>query len=365
MTKTVHVNIEKGMFGSLTKRLVDFGELTVDSFLYASGVEALEIRNSQGGVIVLPYHGQQIWRCGFHGRELTMRSLFDEPTGSRNYLENYGGFLLHCGATAMGVPSAEDSHPLHGELPNAPYHSAEIIAGERDGTPYISLSGGYEHRVAFNVHYMAEPTITLTSESSLIDVKMEIKNLRGETMPLMYMMHINHKPEDDAKLIYSAPKTPDAVRVHNSVPGHMRSERIEDLKAFMDRLESQPDLHHTLSPDLPLDPEVVFSIEYEADDDGWAHTLMKFTDGMASYVSHRPDELPVGIRWLSRKADEEAAGIVLPATAEHKGFSAELEKGNMKYLAAGESRKFHVKTGLLTEELVDTIISRIETILNN
>ena len=351
------------MFGNLTKRIVDYGDLTVDAFLYASGVEALEIRNSLGGITVLPYHGQQIWRCGFHGRELTMRSIFDEPTGSRDYLENYGGFLLHCGATAMGVPSASDTHPLHGELPNAPYSSAVIVAGERDGVAYISVSGRYKHKVAFNVHYLAEPTITLESDSSLVEVEMNIKNLRGETMPLMYMMHINHKPEDDAELFYSAPKTREAVRVHNSVPEHMKSERIEDLKAFMERLESQPDLHHTLSADLPLDPEVVFSVDYEADENGWAHTLMRYTDGQAAYVSHRPDELPIGIRWLSRKADEEAAGIVLPATAEHNGYSAELEKGNLKYLSQGESRTFYAKTGLLSAETVDSVIDRIESIL--
>ena len=230
MNTTVRINLEKQMFGTLTKRLVDYGELTVDAFLYASGVEALELRNTAGGVTILPYHGQQIWRCGFHGRELTMRSLFEEPTGSRNYLENYGGFLLHCGATAMGVPSAEDTHPLHGELPNAPYQSAEIVAGECDGLPYVSVRGRYEHKVAFNFHYLAEPSITLASGSSLIDVDMTITNLRGETMPLMYMMHINHKPENNAELIYSASKTPDAVRIHNSVPDHMKSERIEDLK---------------------------------------------------------------------------------------------------------------------------------------
>ena len=58
------------------------------------------------------------------GRQLTMRSMFDQPQATRNYLETYGGFLIHCGFTAMGVPTKEDSHPLHGELPNAPYRQA-------------------------------------------------------------------------------------------------------------------------------------------------------------------------------------------------------------------------------------------------
>tara|TARA_Y100000814_G_C12237121_1_gene370325 strand:- start:598 stop:849 length:252 start_codon:yes stop_codon:yes gene_type:complete len=38
MTKTLSVNLQKEMFGSLAKRIVDYGDLTVDTFLYPSGV---------------------------------------------------------------------------------------------------------------------------------------------------------------------------------------------------------------------------------------------------------------------------------------------------------------------------------------
>ena len=44
-----------------------------------------------------------------------MKSMFDEPNLLRQYLETYGGFLLHCGATAMGALSAEDTHLQHGD----------------------------------------------------------------------------------------------------------------------------------------------------------------------------------------------------------------------------------------------------------
>jgi hypothetical protein len=36
MTKTLSVNLQKEMFGSLAKRIVDYGDLTVDTFLYPS-----------------------------------------------------------------------------------------------------------------------------------------------------------------------------------------------------------------------------------------------------------------------------------------------------------------------------------------
>ena len=71
----------------------------------------MRLSNGEGELIILPFQGQQIWSANFGGRDLTMRSMFDQPRATRNYLETYGGFLLHCGFTAMGVPAEGDTHP--------------------------------------------------------------------------------------------------------------------------------------------------------------------------------------------------------------------------------------------------------------
>ena len=77
--------------------------------------------------------------------------------------------------------------------------------------------------------------------------------------------------------------------------------------------------------------------------------MQEFPDGTACYVCHRPEELPYGIRWIARTKDEDALGMVLPATAEHKGYLYCKERGQEKYLESGESITFHLKTGLLSE----------------
>jgi hypothetical protein len=46
-----------------------------------------------------------------------------------SYIDTYGAFYVHCGATSMGCPADADTHPTHGELPNAPYQSAQIRVG--------------------------------------------------------------------------------------------------------------------------------------------------------------------------------------------------------------------------------------------
>ena len=129
MTDTI-LHLTPAFFSERERVLVEHGPLTASAFRYDSGVCALRLKNELGELVMLPFQGQQIWSAEFGGRNLTMKSMFSQPTATRSYLENYGGFLLHCGATAMGVPAGADTHPLHGELPNAPYQKAWLVAGE-------------------------------------------------------------------------------------------------------------------------------------------------------------------------------------------------------------------------------------------
>ena len=66
------------------------------------------------------------------------------------------------------------------------------------------------------------------------------------------------------------------------------------------------------------------------DADGWGHAMQLLPDGTADYISHRLDELPSGVRWMTRNADQDALGLFLPGTAEADGYLAEKAKGNVK-----------------------------------
>jgi len=103
-----------------------------------------------------------------------------------------------------------------------------------------------------------------------------------------------------------------------------------------------------LAPDLTFDPEVVFFIDYLTDGAGWAHSMQVHPDGWADFVSHRPAELDHGIRWISRTADQDALGLLLPATAEPEGYTAEKAKGNIKVLPPGDEFRFSLEAGALS-----------------
>ena len=214
--------------------------------------------------------------------------------------------------------------------------------------------------MAFNYNYIATPLVKLYAGSSMFDVSMTINNLRPKEMEYMYLAHINFRPAVDGKLIYSAFCTPEKVRVRSSIPSHIRPG--PGYVEFLEELKIHPEKHHVLTEDQLFDPEVVFSIDYMADGKGWAHTLQVHPDGSADYVAHRPDQLDKGVRWICRTADQEAIGIVLPATAEPEGYLAEKAKGNLKILASGGVFRCKVIVGALQAEAVPAMEKRINQI---
>jgi hypothetical protein len=325
--------------------LAETAGLTASVWRYPSGVAALRIRNGKGSIIVLPFHGQQVWDAEFLGRRLTMRTMFDGPLDTRDYLGNYGAFFLHCGVLAMGNPGPGDRHPLHGEIPNAAYEQAALVIAEDADGPVMAMTGSHEHRTAFTAHYRATPELRLRAGASVMDISMTVRNLFHRPMSLMYLAHINFRPADGGRLHDAVPDDPAHVRLRTTLP-----EFFTPSEAFTTMIaEFSADLarHRSIVAGRAIDPELVMGLDYPADAEGHAHTLMEHADGTADVVIHRPAELPRAVRWMTRTEDQDAIGIVLPSTAEADGFTRERAKGNVKWLGFGEEWQCHIRCGAL------------------
>ena len=184
-------------------------------------------------------------------------------------------------------------------------------------------------------------------------------------MDIMYLMHVNFRPVDGSTLYYSSLKNNQNVRVFNEVPIHFKTDpQMAQFIKFLDELEENPSLHNEITNDKPFNPEILFSINYLCDNEGYAHSIQENPDGYSQYISHRINELDHGLRWISRTAEEDAIGIVLPATAEHKGYSAEKSKGNIKVLKYNEMIEFSVRAGILDKDRTKSIKDKIDMILN-
>ena len=90
---------------------------------------------------------------------------------------------------------------------------------------------------------------------------------------------------------------------------------------------------------------------HKADKSGWAFIKQVFPRKLGKvggvYVRYRPSELPYATRWIARTKDEDAMGMCLPATAEHKGRAYCRAHGQQRFLKPGESVSFHIETGII------------------
>ena len=254
-----------------------------------------------------------------------MGSMFEAPVPEVDFLQTYGAFFLHCGATAMGDPGLEDSHPVHGELPNARYQQAQLVIGGDETGPFMGLTGSYHHRIAFGGHYIAEPTVKLHGRSSRISAEMRIRNLRHMPMELMYLAHINFRPVEGGRADrYRARRCrPYAGQIGSAAAARSVGRNISGL---IERLERDPAAHKSIDPGAAIDPELVLALDPLADESGWAHGMQLLPDGSADFVSHRPDQLDHCLRWLCQTPSESALGLMLQATAEAEGRAAEKAK---------------------------------------
>ncbi|WP_373506342.1 DUF4432 family protein [Aestuariivirga sp.] len=362
MPGPISFNLDSVTFGPAETVIAKAGSLTASVFCYGSGLKALRIRNKVGEIICLPYQGQQIADAMFHGRRLTMRSMFGDPMPATHYLGNSGGFLVHCGATAMGNPSTEDTHPLHGELPNLPYQTASIVVGKDERGTWMGLTGVGRYTIAFTHSYESRPLLKLHEDDGRIDAELEIINLKHTPMELMYLAHVNFRPHDGARLIDTAPDDPLHIRIRRKVPQGL-FKPTEAFTAMLATMVDNPGLHRDLVPGRAVDPEIVMGLTMKPDADGWGHAMQLLPDGTADYISHRLDELPSGVRWMTRNADQDALGLFLPGTAEADGYLAEKAKGNVKVVPPQQSFRCHLSFGALTQDEAEEMQARIAAVM--
>ncbi len=348
-------------FNKTEQTVLSFNNMIVSTFLYSTGVAALRITNQYGYIIVLPYQGQQVWDAEFGGRSLKMKTFFDEPVKSRHLLESYGALLFHCGALRMGCPGPEDDHPLHGELPGAPYSRASITFGEDVKGSFIGITGTYNYAQAFGDKYDAVPLTKLYADNSVIDVSMTIKNLASYPMDLMYMCHVNFFPADNGELVQTAGWNTEDMVIRSSIPAHVKP--TPKFLAFMDQLKSTPEVTRILKPEDDYNPEIVFYINnLKADKDGLTHIMQKHADGTADYISYDPSDLNHTVRWILKHEDQRVIGMALPSTCDPEGYTVEKEKGNVRSIPGREEKTFSVSVGFLSAPKAKKMQKNIESL---
>lgn len=334
------INLAKKYFSESPAVFFANDEFKVTLFAYPSQVAAVEIANSRGKVVVLPYLGQMIWDLCFDGVDLKMKNMFAQPKPADCIIDTYGCFAFHSGLIASGCPSPKDAHPLHGEMPCAAMDEAWL---EIDGGG-VKIGGRVEYAQGFGHHYLAEPSVRLGACASEIEIGLNVKNLAAAPMPLQYMCHMNYAYVADGVIRSNLPDT--AFGLRESVPAHVKPTEKwlaynEEIKALQREKKTLTKLNR---PEM-YDPEIVFMADRIDQYGERAVFEIDSPHGYGFKTEFATADFPNVTRWLLYNGDQQVAAFALPATCRPEGFLAAQKAGTLIWLAAGQERTFSVKTG--------------------
>ena len=341
------LNLKAVNFSITPETIVEHGEFKAVAFRYPSGVEALRVYNRRGSFTILPWMGQQLWRCDFDGCELAMKSMYEEPVVcTETFEDGYGCFLMHCGMLAMGNPTPEDTHVGHGELPIARYQEAYIELGD----DFIAVGGAYNHVKCLSYNYTFSPKVTLRRGAGKLEIEATVKNNMKMPLEYYYLCHINHRPVDGSKVVESPMRRPPVI--NHEVPDGYYRPWAEATKKWLSVLDKDYQAQAVIgAKGESYKPEIVNCYFHKPDAQGWAFIKQMYPKKAGKvngvFVRYRPSELPYATRWIARTGDEDAFGMCLPATAEHKGRNYCQAHKQQKYLAPGKTFTTRFETGVL------------------
>ncbi|WP_434999610.1 aldose 1-epimerase family protein [Vibrio scophthalmi] len=331
------IPLYKDLFKSAKTIILQSEQFEVTSFSYNSGIQALEIKNAKGKLVILPFMGQMIWDAEFLGIDMCMKNMFSEPKSAKSIVETYGCFSFHSGLLRNGCPGPEDDHPLHGEMACAAMDSAWLVVS--DDT--IILWGSYEYVMGFGDHYLAKPSLCLKANESTFEIRMDVTNLGAQPMPLQYMCHMNAAYFDNAKFSQNIPD--EVIKLRESVPEHVKP--TPQWLDYNETLKVSPAITVLEHPEM-YDPEIVYFMDKLSDHTQHAKFEMVISDQHKLVTVFDTTQFDYATRWVLYNSDQSVGAYVLPATCRPEGYNAAKNNGSLIYLAPNETRNFTVKTGI-------------------
>lgn len=302
---------------------------TIKTSRYRSGVETVHISMGDADITWLPFLGGELWDWKIDGVSQKFSGFVNEPAYGKNFLHNYGAFLIHCGVLAMGNPTKEDNHPQHGELPLSKPSKVWVEYHGNDAEYPLSLCCTFTFHVPFVASYTFSPNIHIHKSGTTMIVDGTLTNTANTPLPYQYLAHINFAYPDAGELSYSIDRFTD--------------QEVEILQDVIEGVTEHPEKMLHLDKNITYDPELVAIIDHAKKAPSFFHkpqyvvNTMARDDGSFRWVLADIHPLDHTVAWLTQTPDRAACGFSLPATSGPTGQANERRKGNIKILGHKET----------------------------
>ena len=303
------------------------------------GVRLIEARTGTGFRFnVLPSRGMDVSFAEYKGIPLSWRSCtgdvspaFYEPEGDEWHRLFYGGMVITCGLSNVGLPCVDQGEQLgrHGRISATPAESV-YADGLWEGDEYhFTIQGRMKQATFWGENLTLTRRIHSRLGASSFRIEDEVENNGFDPAPLMFLYHVN----------IGFPLLSEESTIH--IP----SEKTVPLDASVDAADFGR--FHAPMPDAPSQ---VFYHEAISDSDGIVTVaLINERLQLGLYLRYNKDQLKNLVQWKMLGQGAYVLGIE-PANCHVEGRAAERARGTLEFLPPGGKRQFHLELGVLASE---------------
>lgn len=256
-----------------------------------------------------------------------------EASGGLGWLDGFNEMIVRCGYQWAGHPGQDGDEflTLHGRIQNTP--ADEVILEVEQVPPYrVTLRGRVDEKRFKFTNFELQTALSLTPDEPYLLVEDTLTNKGSYPREYQAIYHNN----------FAQPILDDGAQLH--VP-------MAELSPFNDYAAGGlPDWNQMPAPTKDFD-EMVFNIRPLSDENGFSHALLHNANASCGIeVSYQTDTLPVLTIWKNTDTLEQGYVVgIEPGTSFAYNRAYQRDLGLVPTIAAGESKHFVVRFGLLTD----------------
>lgn len=314
----------------------------------SAGVELILVETDQVRAAICPTRGMSLWKVNINGLDCGWDSAVEGPVHPQyvdlheanglGWLSGFDELLVRCGMQSFGAPDFDENqqllYPLHGRVGNLPARNVQVHIDSDHSLLEVTGEVLEVRFMQFNLRLEAKYVFALGSP--VISIHDKVTNHAGTAATAQMLYHVNiGKPLLEAGAVAHVGAKKAVARNEHAATDVETWSVYPAAKAGYE--------------------EQVYFFAGEADDNGWAKSMVSNQAGDQGFAVHyQTDTLPYFTQWKNTVA--EADGYVTglePGTGFPNPRSFEEEKGRLVELPSGGSVEFQVRLeGLTTADQV-------------
>lgn len=290
----------------------------------ARGSRGIRIKCGDLSFTVLPDRCMDIAYCEYKGFPMSFDAdcgivspaYFNDKDYSRSFT---AGLLTTCGLSNTGASCTDEGkfYCQHGLISSMPACDVCVNRYWKDDEYFITVSGKMKQTVLFGEKLELKRTISVKYGESKINICDEVTNngFSREALMLLYHMNFGYPLIDEGTILET---------------------NTENLRARDDEAQKGINVAHQFCEPQHNYKEQVFY--HDSVKNSYAKIINEKL-GIFSEISYDKENLPYLIEWKQMGEGDYVLGIE-PGTNPPEGRKAEREKDRLRYIEAGETKKF-------------------------